>query len=406
MLRAIKAGRLLTPSEQIPKAVVLIDNGVVMASGPAYKTPVPAGARVTDFPNGVLAPGFVDIHIHGADGHDAMEPTPDALVAIERFLAGHGVTSYCPTTITAPLTLTLSVLGKLADWIESRSTQDEPRAFPVGIHMEGPFLSPAKRGVQPEEYLLEGSIETFQRLWEAARGHIVNMTIAPEVPGAMDVIREASRLGVCMSFGHTNADSNVAQQAISAGARHATHTFNGMRALDHREPGVLGSILTNEHLTAEIIADGVHVHPEIVKLFVRAKGNERTVLVTDAISATGKRDGHYRLGTFEVEVKGSICRSADGRLAGSVLTLDQAVRNVMRFTRCNLKKAVRFATLNPCGVIKARHKGTLRPGADADMVVLSPDGQVIHTIIAGQDFAPDAGTTMRGVRETHSTQSS
>lgn len=385
-MRAITADCLLTPLEQIPKPVVLTEDGVITALGSSSSVVIPRGVPVNSFAGAVLVPGLVDIHIHGAAGHDVMEATPEALGAIERFLAAHGVTSYCPTTITAPVDLTLSVLDQLADWIEKRSHDRKAQAHPLGIHMEGPFLSPEKRGVQPKQYLLEASVELFRRFWDAARGHILVITIAPEIPGALDVIREAAQLGVCLSLGHSDARSAATVAGISAGARHATHTFNGMRPLNHRDPGILGTVLTSEALSAEIIADGVHVIPSIVSLFVRAKGAERTVLVTDAIAATGMPDGSYKLGTLQVQVSRNVCLSPDGHLAGSVLTLDRAVRNVMEFAGRGLQDAVRFATLNPAKVVGCNvRKGFLRVGADADLAVLSPTGEVIHTVIDGQD---------------------
>ena len=208
------------------------------------------------------------------------------------------------------------------------------------------------------------------------------MTIAPELPGAEEVIQEAARSGVCVSLGHSDADLQSTQRAINNGARHATHTFNAMRALDHREPGILGAVLSDDRVSADIIADGVHLAPEIVQLFLRAKGPERAVLITDAISATGMPDGKYRLGSFEVEVADGKC-IAGGRLAGSVLTMDRAIRNVMQISGCELQEAVRMATLNPATAITNAAKGTLAPGADADITVLTAEGQVITTIVGG-----------------------
>jgi N-acetylglucosamine-6-phosphate deacetylase len=394
-MRAITAGCLFTPLEQISQPVVLIEDGVITALGPSGSTALPPNVPVSSFAGAVLVPGLVDIHIHGAAGHDVMEATPEALTAIERFLAAHGITSYCPTTITAPVDLTLSVLDHLADWIESRAKDVRAQATPLGINMEGPFLSREKRGVQPEQYLQEGSVELFRRFWDAARGHIRVMTIAPEVPGALDVIRKAAALGVCPSLGHSDATSAAAHDGIAAGARHATHTFNGMRPLNHRDAGILGTVLASDTVSAEIIADGVHVTPSIIKLFVRAKGTEQTVLITDAIAATGMPDGSYRLGTFEVHVRGNVCISADSHLAGSVLTLDHAVRNVMEFTGCVLQDVVRFATLNPAKVVACNaRKGFLGIGADADLAVITPAGEVMHSIIAGRDFSQTTCTNV------------
>jgi N-acetylglucosamine-6-phosphate deacetylase len=394
-MRAITAAGLCTPLQYIRGPVLLIDNGIITAMGPSDAVTVPPSTQVSSFAEEILVPGFIDMHIHGAAGHDVMEATPEALNAIERFLAAHGVTSYCPTTITAPVDLTLSALDQLADWIERRANDREVQARPLGIHMEGPFLSHERRGVQPEEYLLDASVGLFRRFWDAARGHILVMTIAPEIPGALDVIREAAPLGVSVSLGHSDATSEITNAGIVAGARHATHTFNGMRPLNHRDPGILGTVLTSDALTAEIIADGVHVIPSIVSLFVRAKGIERTVLVTDAIAATGMPDGWYKLGTLEVQVQRNVCLSADGHLAGSVLTLDRAIRNVMEFTGCALENAVRFATVNPAEALGCdAQKGCLRVGAEADLAVITAEGDVIHTMLYGQDCLSTASTRL------------
>jgi N-acetylglucosamine-6-phosphate deacetylase len=315
-----------------------------------------------------------------------MEPGADALPSLERFLAGHGVSSYFPTTVTAPLEATLAALERLAEAVEAAEADGNPneaRARPLGIHLEGPFISHVRRGVHPPENLLTPSLAAFDRFWQAARGRIRVMTIAPELPGAMEVISEASRRGVCVSLGHSDADLNGARAAVGAGARHATHTFNAMRPLDHREPGILGEVLSDERLSADIIADGVHVDRAVVSLFIKAKGPEGAVLITDATAATGMPEGRYRLGSLEVEVKDGRCM-ANGKLAGSVLTMDRAVRNVMEFARWDLQKALRLATLNPARVAALSGRGELKPVARADVVVLSPNGEVRNTIIGGK----------------------
>jgi N-acetylglucosamine-6-phosphate deacetylase len=231
--------------------------------------------------------------------------------------------------------------------------------------------------------LILPSIQTFNRFWQAARGHIRLMTIAPELEGALEVIAEAAKRGVCVSLGHSDADLEAARRGVAAGARHATHTFNAMRPLRHRDPGIVAEVLTNSSLTADVIADGIHVDPAVVKLFLNAKGAENAVLITDATSATGMPNGKYRLGTLEVEVKdGTVLR--DGKLAGSVLTMDRAVRNAMDFAGWDLQRAVRIATANPARVAGAQNKGMLKPGADADFVVLSATGDVRATVVRGK----------------------
>lgn len=368
----------------IRDAAVLVEDGVIVSVGP--RASFDTSAQSFDFPEAVLAPGLIDIHIHGAAGHDAMHLTSEGASAVGRFLARHGVTAYVPTTITASETDTLPALDRLARCLASPRSGDldAPTAQPLGVHLEGPFISHARRGVHPPQHIQNASLETLGRYIEAAQGTVAIMTIAPELPGALETIRSASSRGIVCSIGHTNAEYEEAQAAIEAGARHATHTFNAMRPISHRTPGVSGAVLTDDRLSADIIADGLHVLPPMVDLFLRCKGSERAVLISDAISAAGMPPGNYRLGDFDVQVEGLRC-DCHGKLAGSVLTLDLAVRNVMRFAGWELQDAVRIATLNPAQLLGLEHrKGQLIPGADADLVVLSEQGEVLRTFIGGQ----------------------
>jgi len=386
MQTVITAARLITPLEEIERPLVFVEDGVITEVRSQTSREIPAGLRVTDLGDVILAPGFIDIHIHGGAGYDVMKADPAALPAVERLLWLHGVTSYVPTTVTAPVDLTLAALERLADAIEAggNSGDGELRARPEGIHLEGPFISHARRGVHPPENLLPPTLDMFERFWEASRGHIKIITIAPELEGARAVIAEATRRGVCVSLGHSDADLQATQAGVAAGARHATHCFNAMRPLDHREPGILGEVLTDGRLTAEIIADGIHVDPLIVRLFLRAKGAEAAVLVTDATAATGMPNGRYYLGSLEVDVKDGRCM-AGGRLAGSVLTLDKAVQNVMKFANWNLQQAVRLATLNPARTAGLPSSlGSIVAGGAADMVALSSSGEVRTTIVRGR----------------------
>ncbi len=385
---AITASTLFTPLERIEQPLLLVEDGSILEVTSRARREIPKNARLVDFADDILAPGFIDLHIHGGAGHDVMEAGDGALAPVERLLASHGVSSYFPTTVTAPLDATLSALGRLADAIEAAERDPQPlengkvRARPLGIHLEGPFISHKRRGVHPPENLLAPSPAAFDRFWQAARGHIRVLTIAPELPGALEVITLAASRGVCVSLGHSNADLNEARAGFAAGARHATHTFNAMRPLDHRDPGILGEVLTDSRLSAEIIADGIHVDPVIVQLFLKAKGPEAAVLITDATAATGMPDGRYHLGSLEVEVRDGRCMVGDS-LAGSVLTMDRAVRNVMQFAQWELQQAVRLATLNPARVAGVKNAGALRAGAPADLVVLGPDGEVRKIIIRG-----------------------
>jgi N-acetylglucosamine-6-phosphate deacetylase len=386
MKTAFTARVLFTPAHEIEDALVLVEDGEVAEVCSRAGKEIPGTATVFDFGDAVLAPGFFDVHVHGGSGVDVMRAAPSDLPVFGKFLAKHGVTAYFPTTVAAPLDSTYAALGRLADAIEAaQNDKDDPaQARPVGIHLEGPFLSHKRRGVHPPEYLVEPTVKVFEQLWQAARGHVRMITIAPELPGATEVIEEAARRGVCVSIGHSDADMPTARNAVSAGARHATHTFNAMRPLDHREPGIIGEVLSDDRITADLIADGIHVSAPVVKLFLQAKGSERAVLITDAISATGMPEGRYQLGPIAVEVKDGKC-TANGSLAGSVLTMDRAVRNVTQFSNWSLKDAVRAASLNPARAVgMAEKRGTITPGARADFVVLNSSGEVLHTIVAGR----------------------
>ena len=385
MTTVLQARQLFTPLEAINDAALVMEDGVIAAVGARADLRIPPSALVVDFGEAVLAPGLIDIHIHGGAGHDVMEGSDESLAAVERLMTKHGVTSYCPTTVTAPVDATLRSLQALGKAVEGAATDggDGTRAQPLGVHFEGPFLSHAKRGVHPPDLLQPASRELFERMWQAAGGRVSVLTIAPEIDGALDLIAEASRRGVCVSLGHSDAELPQARAAIKAGARHATHTFNAMRPLDHRNPGLLGAVLTDRNLTADIIVDGIHVDPAVVDLFVRAKGVEGAVLITDAMSATGMPDGAYTLGGFEVQVHDGRCEF-DGRLAGSVLTLDRAVRNTVKFAGTSLQHAIRMATLNPARVLGlAKRKGTLSVGADADIAVFTAAGEIMRTIVGG-----------------------
>jgi N-acetylglucosamine-6-phosphate deacetylase len=385
------ANRLYTPLEEIQDPLLFIEDGLISAVSSRAQKEIPNHATVLDltkdFAGAILAPGFVDIHMHGGAGLDVMRASPAELLHLNKFLTTHGVTGYFPTTVAAPLDQTCAALERLANAIEAAPASGNGnlvRARPLGIHLEGPFLSHKRRGVHPPEYLVEPTLEIFDRLWQAGRGQVRMMTIAPELPGALEVIAEAARRNVCVSIGHSDAELDAARAGVRAGARHATHTFNAMRPLDHRDPGILAEVLTDSRLTADIIVDGIHVAPEVVQLFLHAKGVERAVLITDATAAAGMPDGVYQLGPIQVEVKDGRC-TRDGKLAGSVLTMDRAVRNVTRFAGWSLHHSVRAATLNPARAAGlAQAYGVLAPGAEANLVVLSPSGEVRQTFVRGR----------------------
>jgi len=355
---------------------------------------IESGGATAD--NTILTPSFFDIHVHGAAGHDVMEATPKALSAIGKFLATRGVAHFLPTTVTAPIDRTLHSLEGIVNAIEATHERDE--AQPAGIHLEGPFLSHSKRGVHPVTDLQPPSIELFDRLQQAARGHILLLTIAPELPGALDLIAHATRSGVRVSLGHSNATAAETRAAIAAGATSATHTFNAMRRLDHRDPGIAAAVLDSDSLFAELICDGIHVAPEFVRLWLGAKTDARAILVTDGTSATGMPDAHYLLGELEVTVKNGRCLLASDlvsgieTLAGSVLTMDRAVANLQSFTGATLATAVHLASRNPARMLGLESLTEIALGRPANFNVFTAAGTLHQTILFGQVTA--SGNTL------------
>ncbi len=381
MQTVVTAERLWDGTSLHKHPLILIEDGKIDSIASRETTQLPAGARVLDFPGATLGPAFFDVHIHGAAGHDVMEATPQALDTMGTFLASRGTSTYLATTVTASLDATLRALDGIAN--EIAKLPPPGRARPLGIHLEGPFLSHEKRGVQPPEYLLAPSIATFDRLVDAAHGHVRLMTLAPELPGASELAAHATSRGVRVSMGHSNATAAEARTAIAAGAVSATHTFNAMRPLDHREPGILGTVLTNDDLYAELICDGVHTDPEIVRLWWRAKGPERAILVTDAMAAAGMPEGEYQLGGFPVQVKDGRA-TARGVLAGSVLTLDRALANFIQFTGASIDQALRLLSSNPAAMTGLAHRaGTLAPGRSANLVAIDATGKLVGSIVGG-----------------------
>jgi N-acetylglucosamine-6-phosphate deacetylase len=377
MQRTLRARRLLTGQGQIEYPEVAIADGKIER--------IEAGS-----PNGsdeTLSACFFDIHVHGACSKDFMAASLLEIASVGRFLATCGVGAYLPTTVTGPVDTTLRALERLADAIDAAVAGNSPAnaAAPVGIHLEGPFVSHAKRGVHPVASILPPSIALFDRFQQAARGHIRLMTIAPELPDALELIRHATAAGVRVSLGHSNATEAEALAGIAAGAASATHTFNAMRALSHREPGILGVVLDRDDLYAEAICDGVHVHPSMIRLWLKAKGDDRAILVTDGMSATGEPDGQFLLGDLPVELKDGVCmlRGTD-TLAGSVLTMERAVENLQRFTGRSLATAVGLASRNPARMLGMDGIGELAPGSPANFNLYNEDGKRTGTMLNGQ----------------------
>jgi N-acetylglucosamine-6-phosphate deacetylase len=366
----IHAGRALTPTTEIKDVGILVREGTIEAIGSRSGMTLPAGAEEVHAIDKTAIPGFIDVHIHGAGGHDVMEGTDAALRSITCKVSEYGTTSLVATTVTASTDETLRAVEGIAGYIRQQHETEEPRAEVLGIHFEGPFISKQRRGVHPAEWIQLPSAETLGRFLKAAAGNARILTIAPEVLGAAACIDTAREAGLVVSMGHTDATYEQARAAMARGARSATHVYNAMRPFSHRDPGVIGAVLTSPEVNAELIADGVHVEEAAMKLLLLAKGAAQVTLVSDGLSATGMPDGKYTLGGFEVTVSGGVCRNAEGTLAGSTLTLDRALRNVVALGIA-LPDAVRMLTLNPATLLGIEFKkGSLRVGADADVLLL------------------------------------
>lgn len=369
----------------------------------------------------VILPGFVDVHVHGGLGHDAMDGTPDAIGHMSHFHAQHGTTALLPTTMTGPADATLAAVEAVSSFYASQQRQlnDAATSMPetempetempetelsktgaqvLGVHLEGPFISPTYPGAQPAAHIRPPSVDEFERL--AAAGPVRMMTLAPEQPRALDLIDAAKRHNVVTVMGHTNATYADCMAAADHGLSQATHTYNAMRGLHHREPGALGAVLNDNRIDAQLIADNIHVHPAAMNILLRCKGIERTLLITDAMRAAGLPPGEYTLGGQAVTMKDGECRLADGTLAGSVLTMERALQNFIAATGLSLAQAWPVSSYVPARTLGLHHeRGRLAQGYAADLVLLDANLEVAATIVAGRiAFLRDADRLERSTR--------
>ncbi len=376
MRTLILGGTLITPYEQLPNHALVIEEGRISAiesGGPA----VAQEDQVIDASAMFVTPGFIDIHVHGALGNDTMDASLESIHGMARCFAQHGVTSYLPTTLSASEEDILRAVELLAD-----CPQTPDGAQHMGVHIEGPYLNPQHGGAHPTEQLRNPNPGEY-RSW-LDTGAVRLVTLAPEQAGALDFIDLAVPMGVEFAIGHSGASYLQVVEAADHGLRQATHAFNGMLGLHHRRPGTVGGVLADDRIYAQIIPDGIHLHPAIVKLLIRAKGTSRTILVTDAISPAGLEDGEYQLSGIEITMLDGISRTATGALAGSTLTMDAAVRNTMQFAGVSLAETVTMATSVPAEAMGwSDRKGVLTPGADADITILDEQLSVMMTMVAG-----------------------
>ncbi|TLS38765.1 N-acetylglucosamine-6-phosphate deacetylase [Pseudalkalibacillus caeni] len=358
-----------------------IKGGKIIAIGPFDELEEP-GASSISFEQKVNAvPGMIDVHIHGASGADTMDATTNALETIAQALAGEGTTSFLATTITQSRENIEKALSNAADFIENHNNKG---AEVVGVHLEGPFISEKRAGAQPLKDIINPDIELFKQWQQLAGGNIRLVTMAPEETNGLELAAYLKETGVVASIGHSDATFEQVEEAVKAGVTHATHLFNGMKGMHHREPGVVGGVMLNDKVTAEIISDGIHVRPEMIKLTYRQKGKDRLILITDAMRAKCLGPGSYDLGGQEVTVSEDKAVLEDGTLAGSILKMKDAASNMMEFTGCGLEDIVRMTAVNPAkqlGIFD--RKGSIAVGKDADIVILNEDNDVLMTLCKG-----------------------
>ena len=376
-------GTIITPFHLVSGKAIIIEKGRIreIANKEELSTATLTGAEVIEGKDKFIAPGYIDIHVHGGGGSDVMDGDYEAINQIAIAHSHFGTTSFLPTTMTMSKDKIIRSLRSICEAVKKGTAGAEI----LGIHMEGPYINPEKKGAQKEEEIKKISIEEFLEFNQASGNLIRLVTIAPEMPGAIGLIKYLYKQGIIASVGHSNATYVQTQAGIQAGLSHVTHTFNAMRGLHHREPGVVGAALTSPELTVEVIADGIHIHPIVLKILTKIKEGEKIVLITDSMRAAGLKEGTYDLGGQEVIVTKGQARLKDGTLAGSVLTMDKAVKNMVNKVGIQLSKAIQMASFNPAKSIGVDDKkGSLEPGKDADIVILNKNLEAELTMVAGK----------------------
>ena len=381
-MKAIIHGNVYTPDRVLSPGTVLIEEGHITAVGSADTLAVPPDAQVIDAQGMAVVPGFIDVHMHGLMGHDTMGP---GLAHVIRDLPTFGITAFLGTTVTLPRDETFADLEAMVEVLDA----PPPGAQCLGIHLEGPFLSPTRPGMATSDWFEPLKWESFQMFQQKAKGHIRMLTFAPEADEAMACIPRLIEAGVVPVIGHSNATFEQVAEAIQLGLSHATHTFNAMRPLHHREPGVVGAVMYFDEIVAELIADGVHVHPAVMAILLRVKGMKRVALVSDSSPLAGLPEGEYEWEHKPVFVRDGSCRLADGTIAGAHALLDTGVHNLVKLVGLPLEQALVPATCVPADVLGLR-KGRLVPGYDADIVLLDSELRPALTLVGGKiAFDPD-----------------
>lgn len=370
--------RIINPDDQPFKGDVYIEDGKIIQIGQSLSR---KAVQRIDGQNHdwLLLPGYIDMHIHGSAGHDTMDASPLALHEIAQSLVQEGVTGFLATTMTQTIAKIESALVNVAQF-----EQQEGEAILLGIHVEGPFVSKIRAGAQPEEYMISPTIEQFANWQKMSCYRIKQITVAPEIEGGFTFLEALKNFNVIPSIGHSDATIEEVHQAVSLGISQATHLYNQMRPFHHRDPGVVSGVLLEDNIKVELIVDCVHSHPQAVKLAYRTKGAKGIILITDAMRAKGLQYGEYDLGGQTVYVNEKGAHLANGALAGSVLTMEQAVKNMKAITNCSLQEIVAMSSTNAAEQLQLPMKGRIEEGFDADFVLLDQQLNVQKTICRGK----------------------
>jgi N-acetylglucosamine-6-phosphate deacetylase len=375
---SIQNATIYSPDQRIDNADVLVEAAHIAQVGVSGQIDRPHAAQVIDAAGLLLVPGFIDLQLNGAFGHD-FTASPNTIWPVAADLPRFGVTALLPTIITSPL----ETVAEAQRILTEQKPEGYQGAEPLGLHLEGPFLNPNKKGAHNPAYLCTPDLSLITD-WSPEQG-VRLVTLAPELSGALELVEQLTTRGVVVSAGHSLATFSQAQAGLNAGITYGTHLFNTMPSLGHRDPGLAGALLTNKHCVTGIIPDGIHLHPAVVDLIWEVRGSHGVNLVSDAMAALGMPPGQYHLNDFEVVVTESDVRLADGTLAGSILPLDVALRNLIDFTGCSLSDALATITTTPATVLEISHqRGRVAPGLIADLVLLNQDLEVVFTITRGQ----------------------
>lgn len=375
---ALKAAQVFTPEGILDNAFVHISNGRIDSVSDSLK----ADYTLVDLGNHKLMPGLIDMHIHGQSGADTMDASEEALATIARDLPKTGVVGFLGTTVTAPWQ---KILAALANVKSTMAVGIEGGSEILGTYVEGPFFTPRHKGAHPEQFFLAPSQERIADLLEVAGDSLKVVALAPETEGAVEATKQLVASGVRVAMGHTDATYDQVEDCIEAGATIGVHLYNGMSGLHHREPGCVGAMLASDSVIAEMIADGVHVHPAVLKLSWKCKGTERSALITDCMCAGGLPDGTYQLGELPVQVKNGVARTECGSLAGSTLSLNMAIRNMTRLAEVPEWDAVRMASEVPARILGVNDRmGSIAAGMEASLTVMDDDFNVLLTLVKGQ----------------------